>query len=75
LETKCFYIEFVTLQLNHSIYSGQKIIEALENSVSQYPKFEGRFLQVDEIKYPYLEFSFVQIYLFGPFQEGMFISI
>eukprot|EP00111_Clytia_hemisphaerica_P020632 TCONS_00060812-protein len=33
--------------------TGQQVIEALENSVSQYPKFEGRFLQVSGIRFAF----------------------
>lgn len=33
--------------------TGEKVIEALENSVSQYPKFEGRFLQVSGLRFSF----------------------
>ena len=33
--------------------SGKKLHQALENSVSQYPKLEGRFLQVSGLEYAF----------------------
>ncbi len=33
--------------------SGKKLHQALENGVSQYPKYEGRFLQVSGLEFAF----------------------
>ncbi len=35
------------------LFSGSQIIQALENSVSQYPKLEGRFAQIAGCSYAF----------------------